>query len=209
MAEINRATVAEREAFFLSAAMVDAYFSLLEHQLILLRAFTGKPMAAGDFEKLLSANWERKLATVLDLNSKGREGKELLGELRRIKERIRNPFAHGGVENDRGSIYVQLGSFGAVPANFSRARNSVRFNFRPIVAEDHTAMCEVFDRLDAMLEAGELSLPHEFLDSSVDPMFDPVTLGEYAAAVKGGAEAVGEWIERWSQEWERHHNADY
>lgn len=142
--EMNRAAVAEREAFFLSAAMVDAYFSLLEHRLILLRAFSGKPMAAGDFEKLLGANWEGKLVTVLNLNSKGREGKELLGELRRIKERIRNPFAHGGVENDRGSIYVQLGSFGAVPANFSRARNSVRFNFRPIVAEDHAAMGGVF-----------------------------------------------------------------
>ncbi|GAA5483996.1 hypothetical protein Hsar01_03233 [Haloferula sargassicola] len=208
-AEMNRAAVAEREAFFLSAAMVDAYYSLLEHRLILLRAFTGKPMAAGDFEKLLGANWEGKLVMVLDLNSKGREGKELLGELRRIKERIRNPFAHGGVENDRGSIYVQLGSFGAVPANFSRARNSIRFNFRPIVAEDHAAMCGVFDRLDAFLETDDLSLPHRFLDSSVDPAFDAGMLTEYTTAIKDGGEAVDEWIDRWSREWERHQNADY
>ena len=208
-AEMNRAAVAEREAFFLSAAMVDAYYSLLEHRLILLRAFTGKPMAAGEFERLLNGNWEAKLNAVLKLNAKGPEGKNLLGEIRRIKERIRNPFAHGGVENDRGSIHVQVPGFGALPANFSRYKDSVRFNFRPIVAEDHAAMCEVFDRLDAMLEAGDLSLPHQFLDSSVDPMFDPATLGEYAAAIKGGAAAVEEWIGRWSREWERHANADY
>jgi hypothetical protein len=208
-AEMNRAAVAEREAFFLSAAMVDAYFSLLEHRLILLRAFTGKPMAPGDFEKLLGANWEGKMATVLDLNSKGKEGKSLLGQLRRIKERIRNPFAHGGVENDRGSIYVQLPGFGAVPGNFSRAKYSVRFNFRPIMPEDHTAMCDVFDRLDEMLEAGDLALPHRLLDSSVDPMFDPETLVEYATAIKGGNEKVEEWIDVWSREWERHQNADY
>ncbi len=209
VAEMNRATMAEREAFFLSIAMVDAYFSLLEHRLILLRAFTGKPMAPGDFEKLLGANWEGKLAMVLDLNSKGKEGKSLLGQLRRIKERIRNPFAHGGVENDRGSIYVQLPGFGAVPGNFSRAKDSVRFNFRPIESDDHSAMCGVFDRLDAMFEAGDLSLPHRFLDACVDPAFDAETLAEYAAAIKGGPDKVEEWIEAWSREWERHQNADY
>ncbi len=208
-AGMNRAAVAEREAFFLSVAMVDAYFSLLEHRLILLRAFTGKPMAAGDFEKLLGANWERKMVTVLDLNLKGKDGKAMLGQLRRIKERIRNPFAHGGVENDRGSIYVQLPGFGAVPGNFSRAKDSVRFNFRPIQSDDHSAMCGVFDRLDAIFEAGDLSLPHRFLDVGVDPAFDAVTLAEYAAAIKGGPDTVEEWIEAWSREWERHRNADY
>lgn len=79
VAEMNRAATAEREGFFLSAAMVDTYFSLLEHRLILLRAFTGKPMATGDFESLLGGNWEAKLISVLNLNSKGADGKPCSG----------------------------------------------------------------------------------------------------------------------------------
>lgn len=197
-----------REGFFYSTAMIDAYFSCLEHRLILLRAFIGTPLAAGELSRLLAAKWDEKLKNVLNVTEKHAVGL-LLGRLCQIKERIRNPFAHGGVENDGGSLFFHLSDIGAVPANFSRFKNSIRFNIIPIDADDHKSACAVFDELDDKLRTDALAGPHQILEADLDAAFDPETLAEYAAAVQGGAEMLEAWIERWSQEWERHANMDY
>jgi hypothetical protein len=47
----------------------------------------------------------------------------LYSRLKRIKERVRNPFAHGGVENDGGSLLVHIPTIGAMPANFTQIRD--------------------------------------------------------------------------------------
>lgn len=209
MAEIwNASTRANRRGFFLSTAMVDAYFSFLEHRLILLRAFTGVPLEPGEFKELLDSNWEGKLANVIKLTTTA-TGQQLLGQLRRIKEKVRNPFAHGGVENDRGSIFVHLPEFGALPANFSQFKDSVRFKHLPIDADDLASMGAIFDDLDSLLESGSLAGPHRFIDGGVDAAFDPEALGHYADAIKEGAEAIDAHVDAWGEEWMRHANADY
>ena len=96
---LNRNITAEREGFFHSAAMVDAYFSYLEHRLILLRAFTGKPLAHGEFKTLLTARWDEKFKMVVS-DTGGRTRELLLTRLRGIKERIRNPFADVAAKKD-------------------------------------------------------------------------------------------------------------
>ena len=208
MAVLNRSIQANRKGFFLSTAMVDAYFSFLEHRLILLRAFTGVPMGPGEFDRLVKSNWDDKLKSVIKLASTA-TGQRLLEQLKRIKEKVRNPFAHGGMENDGGSIFVHVPQFGALPANFSRIKDSVRFKHLPIEAEDHAAMAEVFDGLDSLLESGSLAKAHRFVEAGVDPAFDPATIREYAEALRGGPEAIDEYADIWSRDWERHTNADY
>lgn len=47
---------AGREGIFYSTAMIDAYFSCLEHRLILLRAFSGRPLGLGELTEMLVAN---------------------------------------------------------------------------------------------------------------------------------------------------------
>lgn len=205
---LNQSTQAKRKGFFLSTAMVDAYFSFLEHRLILLRAFTGVPMGPGEFDRLVKSNWEGKLASVIKLTSTA-TGQRLLSQLKRIKEKVRNPFAHGGMENDGGSVFVHVPQFGALPANFSKIKDSVRFKHLPIEAEDHAAMGEVFDGLDSLLESGSLAGPHRFVEACVDPAFDPAEMREYAGALREGAEAIDAYVDVWSREWERHQNADY
>ena len=54
-----------REGFFYSTAMVDSYFSALEHRLVLLRAFTGKPLEQGELLSILSSKWEDKCKRIL------------------------------------------------------------------------------------------------------------------------------------------------
>lgn len=133
----------------------------------------------------------------------------LLGRLRAIKERIRNPFAHGGVENDRGSLFFHLPGVGAIPANFSRFKNSVYFNFNPIGFDDHAGACAVFDELDTVLKTGSLAGPHRLVVSPIDPAFDAATLAEYADVVAGDAEGIERYIDAWTVNWERHVNMDY
>lgn len=205
---INTMLAARRHGFFYSTAMVDSYFSCLEHRLVLLRAFTGRPLAEGELLRLLAAKWNEKLKMIL-VPPFPRELELALGRMRRIKERIRNPFAHGGVENDKGSLFFHLPRIGVIPANFSQFGNSVRFSVLPVDADDHAESCATFDALDAVLSSGALEGPDQLLKGSVDPSFDVKTLANYADALTGGAEAVEAFIEHWSSAWERHVNMDY
>ncbi|MEH3118809.1 MAG: hypothetical protein PGN25_14750 [Methylorubrum populi] len=207
-AELNFSRRADSEGFFHSTAMIDAYFSALEHRLVLLRAFMGKPLMHGELRQLLALKWDDKLKEVLPAASM-RTADQLLGSMRRIKERIRNPFAHGGVENDNGSLFFRLPHVGAIPANFSRFGKSVRFTIIPIGVDDHAECCATFDQLDALLSTGDLSGPHRLLEAGIDPVFDEKSLKEYAEATVGGEAGLEEFIDRWGHEWERHANMDY
>ena len=129
--------------------------------------------------------------------------------MRRIKERIRNPFSHGGVENDKGSIFFHLPRIGMVPANFTRFGESIRFSWLPVGNDDHAEACETFDALDTLLSTGDLAGPHEFVRWGVDPSFDADHSTDYAGAIAGGPEMVEAYIDAWSRRWEMHQNMDY
>lgn len=207
-ARMNRSLGRQQEGYFASAAMVDAYFSRLEHRVLLLRAFVGRPLATGEFEAFLELGWDDRLRKVADFDSDPARGR-LLGRLRDVKATIRNPLAHGGVENDGGAFYFHLPRIGAIPANLSRYRGRLRMNFFPIADANHAETCALFDELDALLTDGSLALPNEFVRWGIDPQFDAAAIGRYAEALAGGAAAVEALVDRLSHEWERHANMDY
>ncbi|RYD89191.1 MAG: hypothetical protein EOP61_32140 [Sphingomonadales bacterium] len=204
---LNHRHRAESEGFFQSTAMIDAYFSRLEHRLILLRAFVGKPLAAGELRALIREDWGDKLKRFVDV-AKARDARETYARLVRVKERIRNPFAHGGMENDRGALFFHVPGVGAMPANLTRFRDSVRFKFIPVEADDHAGACEVFDAMDALLSSGDLTGPDRLLEAGIDPQFDPDSLEDYRTAI-GDAAALQQFLERWAHDYDRHVNMDY
>lgn len=206
--QFSHSMSANREGFFYSAAMVDAYFSALEHRLVLLRAFKGAPLAPGELKKILSSRWDDKLKAVLP-TAGDKNAESILNKMRRIKERIRNPFAHGGVENDGGSLFFHLPYVGAIPANFSQFGDSVRFTFVPIEADDHAECCATFDELDKLLSTGGLTGPHHLMVAGIDPSFDPKSLKSYAEASSGGEDELQMFISAWSRGWEEFANMDY
>lgn len=203
---MNRMMKANHEGFYYSTAMVDAYFSLLEHRLVLLRAFSGKPLAPGELLEFLGGKWDTKLNQIV---SDATLSAKPLGKMRDIKESIRNPFAHGGFENDGGSIFFHLPRVGAIPTNFSRFGNSVRFSFIPIEQEDHADVCAIFDSLDQLLTTGALERPHRLMDAGVDPSYDKGHIRKYHAAVSGSEDDLQEFLESWSREFMMHANMDY
>lgn len=196
----------DRDGFFNSAAMVDAYFSLLEHRLILLRAFVGQPLKNGVLLAFITSRWDAKFVDIVTPTD--RRVELALGRMRRLKDKVRNPFSHGGVENDGGSLHFHLPGVGAIPANFTRVRDSVRFSFLPLSGEDHASILKLFDEIDEILSSGSLALPHQLVGGGVDPQFDPASLKRYAEAVQS-PEATENFLECWSHDWERHTNMDY
>ncbi len=206
LASHNAGVRHQHEGFFNSTAMVDAYFSRLEHWLTLLLAFRGRPLPASGLVGFLLSKWDAKLTEILPPSTRARE--TTLGEMRALKARVRNPFAHGGVENDYGSLFFHLDGFGAIPGNFTRFRDSVRFQFIPVEHDDHQGHCLLFDRLDALLSQDDLELPHFLVEEGIDPAFDPASLGHYAIAVTSQGEAEG-YSRYWNDQWERNTNMDY
>lgn len=205
---ISQMADAEHRGFFASGAMVDAWFSRLEHRMLLLRAFIGKPMARGAFNTFLAARWDDRLIALFEGRMDDAAG-DLLGRLRDVKATIRNPLAHGGVENDGGAFYFHLESVGAVPANLSRYRGRLRMSFVPIPATTHAEACGLFDAVDMLLTTGPFELANEFVRWGIDPQFDAKTVEVYGRAIAEGAEAVEALVDQLGRAWERHTNMDY
>jgi hypothetical protein len=195
-------------AFYNSIAMIDAYFSYIENRTTLLRAFTGQPLEKGGLERFLRAKWDAKLRGIAP-DSHSQEFKNLLGRLRAVKEKFRNPFAHGGTENDRGSIFCHVPSVGTIPGNMSGFKGSARFQFMPLDTEDHVSICQLFDELDAYLHAGQLEVPSRLADGGVNPAWDAASLVKYAALNTVAITEVEQYIKYWNHEQDRHDNMDY
>jgi hypothetical protein len=198
----------KHEGFYYSVAMIDAYFSYLEHRVTLLRAFTGKPLVEGQLETILGAKWDAKLRILIPQSDEG-VFKPMLGRLRELKERIRNPFAHGGVENDRGSIFCHVPHIGAIPGNLSKTKHSARFQFIPVDTEDHASACKLFDEVDALLCAKSMAIPSALADGGVHPAWDKNSLRKYAALNKATGKDVEEYISHWNHVQDMHENMDY
>lgn len=198
---------ARTQGFYHSTAMVDAYFSRLEHVFVLLRAFTGTPLQEGGLTSFLSMTWDEKLKELVNVDEPGMQ--KLYSELKRIKERVRNPFAHGGVENDGGSLYVHIPTVGALPANFTQIRNSVRFNFIPVGKDDHSSASAAFDAFDEAMRSGLFAGPFSLVEAGIDPVFSTDHLAVYRQISAASAKDREEWIDHWHYENDRHANMDY
>lgn len=194
--------------FYNSVAMIDCYFSGLEHRLLLMRAFSGVPLGLGGFREFMEISWEQKIGLFLDVK-KNKSNRDMLGHLKAIKDRIRNPFAHGGFENDKGAIFLHFPTLGAIPANFTDFAKSSRFTLFPIESENFTEICSTFDQLDQVLSINHLWGIHRFVETGVDPSFDEVSLKNYAEAIIGGESDVERLIDRWGRAYEVHANMDY
>jgi hypothetical protein len=207
-AVLNHGLKQKQEGFFYSVAMVDCYFSAIEHRLALLRAFTGEPMSEGGFREFISMSWDKKLTEILG-RKQSNKIRETIRDLRRIKERIRNPFAHGGFENDKGSLQVFIPTVGMLPANFTKFGESARFSLFPVEDQDHTECCYTFDEVDKLLSSGHLAGPHRILEAGVDPCYDRKSLSLYRTTISGGDDSIEAFLEYWGHIYEREANMDY
>jgi len=176
----------EREGFFLAAAALDAYFSLLEHSLVLLFAFTGFCPQTHDLSAFMRAKWSAKFKKIFDC-ANDRKAEQVFHALTTVKTRFRNPLSHGGFE-DGHTFHFHLPGLGAVPMTMSEYKRSVHFSLTPIREESFQEICLTLDSVDHFLDYGIMRIPMLYVKSGLDVAFDKRTIAEYQDASKSEAD---------------------
>jgi len=203
---LNKMVGAGMTGGFNALAMIDVYFSRLEHFLVLAFPFVGYNRDEDNLAEFAGLFWSDKFRKVLDFEDK--ETHRFYEALVGIKEKYRNTFAHGTFEKKGQSFFFHLEKYGAVPANMSGMRDSVHFNLLPIEQDGFDEICKLFDSFDNYLSNKALSNVWRFADSGLNLAIDSKNLNELIQATKD-AETYEEWIEKQCYFAAMYENADY
>lgn len=203
---LNQSFRAGAAGSYNALAMIDAYFSRLEHILVLALPFCSYDRTQDDLTEFVGKIWSEKMKRVL--NIKAAPMHEYYDRLVTVKEKYRNTFAHGGFEKKGASFYFHLPHFGAIPASMSGHKNSVHFNLFPIEADNLDEVCGLFDEVDEWLKTTGIPMAWLLAESGLDLSFDEKHISEMLAAASDLA-SFDEWLDRESYFADMYSNADY
>lgn len=175
--------------FFNTVAMVNAYFSLLEHTLVLVWPFVNYMPDTDDLENFVGMRWSNKLKTVFDVTVPGL-AKTLYDRLRDIAEEYRNTYSHGGFDKKRGAFLIHFPR-GAVPARLSDSRDRPQFEFFPITEAKLSEITVLFDEVDEWLSAGPAQFGMQYVISGYDVPFS----GEHIATARSAMDSQQDFDE--------------
>lgn len=196
----------KNELFYNTIAMLDAYFSYLEHFFIL-----SKPLIQGNAQlvEFISLFWSDKYKRLFDIQSNS-TAKSFYDKLNAIKERFRNFFAHGGFEKGGASLYIHIPKIGAIPAQFSKVKSSPHFDFFPIQENSLSDMCKEIDDFEKWLRSDESVLRQaiKYVESGLDIPCDKKSLSKIQVAMKSD-DTLESLVEYYNHLWEMHTNMDY
>jgi len=195
----------EREGFFFAYAMMDAYFSRLEHILVLSLPFTTYDHTKNKLSQVLSSTWSDKYKLIFDLD-KERSLKALYESLREIKERFRNRLSHGGFVKKGNSLSFHS-PIGAVPIRLSKEPK--QDSFHPIDNTTFEAICNLFDKVDkALANHRIIKFAHSYINAGLDVAFDEKSRQKYQKAMNSQASFYS-LIEHDSYVSDMHTNMDF
>ena len=195
-----------RIGFYNAVATIDAYFSRLEHLLVLALPCLRWTRSRDSLPEFIRLRWGEKFKRIFDVLS-DRRAKQLYDQLRVTKERYRNTYAHGGFEKGGASFFVHVPGVGALPAPLSNIRESRVFDLFPITPSRFSAICELFDDVDAWLKLG-LGWVVTYAESGLNLACDDDSLDRLRQASESNV-ALEQLIDRWGWEADRHVNMDY
>lgn len=201
IAAVNRRAMREHERFYESAAMLNSYFSVLEHLLVLIWPLVGKYRpAVDDLEKMILSRWSEKFKAVFDVSTDD-EAKQIYDSLRDVAEDYRNTYSHGGFGKRRGALFVHFPG-GAIPASLSETRRRLRTSFFRVPAPHLQEILRILDEADEWLRSGPASMAIRFVDAGMDVPFDVSSLDEIRSRMTTD-EDFGNYLEgrtRWQDD---------
>jgi hypothetical protein len=202
----------EEEAFYNVVAMCSAFFSELEHVLVLSLPFMPdrKHLEQVSIRDFIGMTWADKYARVLGTGGSG-AAQEYFTRLVNIAERYRNTYGHGAFGKDAATIYFHVPDVGAIPCNMTEVSTQVRkgpqYLLIPIGETDFTKVCEVFDGWEADIAAKLLWPAWTWIQAGLDVRYDAEFIQDVGTAIAEGQ--FPEFVERACSEWERHANMEY
>ncbi|MEG2472474.1 hypothetical protein [Acinetobacter sp.] len=202
----NQEKKAERQGQYNALAMIDAYFSRLEHIMVLALPFANYHREKDDLNKFVADPWGRKLQRILNFSNQ--RVKKHHQDLLYIKEKFRNTFAHGGFEKNRQSLSFHLGWAGAIPVSMSGVRESVHFNNISIDKRGFEYICEVFNTFDDYLSNDGIRAAWKYAESGLDLPLEERYLSELLSVV-GDDEAYNHKLQYLNYKYDQYLNAEF
>jgi hypothetical protein len=188
-------------------AAVGAYFSLLEHELVLVSAFAEVTPEGGALLSFISARWSDRFRKLFDMGDTATN--RVHQQLHEIAETYRNPYSHGGFLKQGASLWFHLEGIGAIPAGLSDIRSSPHFELFPVRAERFETICSELDAADEWLRNGIYQAGFEWIDAGLDVAFDADSRREYRAFADAPPEARAAAISRKGEFADRAANMDF
>jgi hypothetical protein len=198
----------EKEGFYFTQAMLDAYFSYLEHVLILLTAFKSdfQPEVL-NYRKIVFKDFTSKFNIVLDPQHNPKH-MSLYNKLRDLKEKYRNTFAHGGFEKNGSPIFVHFPLVGAIPLTLSEFKDDIIYSAIPIKEEDYSSICGIIDEFENYLNDEGFSGEMKIIKAGLDIQYDSNSRRIFGEALKSTAR-LDEFIEREMYSYEQSVNMEW
>ena len=197
--------------------MIDAYFSLIEHALVLLKPFVRPEVIESNLSSYIGLNWGKKYKVIFDINA-DQKAKEHYDNLQNIKERYRNTLAHGNFQKKGSSMYVQMQNLGAIPMLLTKSKGTLHFSFNRFGEIDfsfygidetvYRYICDTFDGFDSFLKKGATKYGMQYLESGLSVSFNNNSRQMYISAMKSDKE-FKEFIEYESYMYDRAVNMDW
>ena len=187
-------------------AMIDAYFSRLEHLLIILLPFVNYDKTKHDLVRLMGSFWSKNFKTIFDLTNDP-TARALFDRLISLRERYRNPVSHGNFQKDGKSLFFHFPS-GAVSCQLSSTAAERSDSVMKFDESAYEKICALFDEVDAFFETGPARFGYLYAKSGLDVAFDTASLGRYSAAARDDDD-FNEFLEYESRIADLHANMDW
>lgn len=139
------------EVNFYTIAMLDAFYSLLEHTFVLILPFLKHDLPTEiTLEKFIGMNWKNKYHHIFSASDKTAVSQQL-DTLIQIKEQYRNPLAHGYFQKNGHSFSVHMENLGAIPMALTKHRGSLSYGFEQPDEKEFNEICTALDKFEKFL----------------------------------------------------------
>jgi hypothetical protein len=174
---------AQTEGFYTTVAMVNAYFSYLEHLFVLMLPFSRFDGSKESVVSFIGSSWGEKYKRIIS-PARDVEGQRFHQRLRTIAEEFRNTHVHGGFNKNHGGLIVHC-SAGALRADIKGRRRRPYFELVPVDETDFEHIRATFDEFDAWLAP---SYGLRWAVAGLNVSFDAASVAAYAAATSSDDE---------------------
>lgn len=208
-AGLNDLFKTKSELFYNTIAMLDAYFSFLEHLFVLIIPFVEKQNNKTNLVQFISNFWSDKFKKLFDI-TKDTQAKNFYDQLDEIKEHYRNFYAHGEFEKGGASLYFHFPGLGAIPAQLSNIKKRPHFNFFPIEEDNFSHICEVIDHFNEWLRSDYSGVKYaiKYAESGLDIPCDPENMRKIKDSMVS-EEEFESLVKHYSYLVDMHANMDY
>lgn len=199
----------ETEGFYNTVAMVAAYFSWLEHVMVLAHPFTrGTITADTDIADFMRLGWRDKFRSLFDLRTDAK-AVAAYKKLLRLSDAYRNPWVHGALDTRQGAVAFHLPGSGAVSMALGGRELTPSFFLLPFDQRGFTEASRTLQQADRFLRSHRRTrLPMRWIESGLDVAFDVGSRAQYALALQSPA-LFDDLMKYSTALWERHVNMEW